>query len=269
MAMANESQFTDYLNREFDRRRQSNASYSIRAFARDLEMSPQKLGQVLRGTSGLSVEAATDLAGRIELNQNERELFLAMVEAKHHRSSTVRKTAAEKLERMRAAQEFERIPAEQHKEFMQWYYNPILLLTDLEDFKPTAEYVSSRLGLTKKVAADAIEKMLEVGLLVRDEKKGWRRGKKNIFVKADQSFAELREYYSQYISKAAESVHREPFEKRDVSLGLVTVRESDIGWVKEEIKKFRQQLMKKLIDSSEPSERIYALAIQYFPVDHV
>ena len=48
----------------------------------------------------------------------------------------------------------------------------------------------------------------------------------------------------------------------------MTINAADMPWLKEEIKKFRQSLMKKAIDQANPADRLYAIGIQLFPVDH-
>jgi plasmid maintenance system antidote protein VapI len=49
--------FKDFINREFDLRSSKNGSYSLRAFARDLGISPQRLSHLLSGKKGISKDA--------------------------------------------------------------------------------------------------------------------------------------------------------------------------------------------------------------------
>ena len=46
-----------------------NPGYSLRAFARDLGISPQLLSNVINGKRGMSADLATRIAGKINLSE--------------------------------------------------------------------------------------------------------------------------------------------------------------------------------------------------------
>lgn len=259
--------FREYLNRELSARRKKNPAYSLREFARDLEMSPQKLSQVLRGVTGLSSEAATSLAQKMSLTEHEKEIFLASVEVKHHRSSTVRKLAQQKLDRLISDQGTETVSLENYKKFLDWYFAPIYFMVDFEDFEPSAKYVAKKLKIDVAQAQKAIDLLFEEGLLLKDEKGRWKKGKSSLLISAPKSTEEIRNYYKSHLTKAIESIEEVPPEERDLSVGTVSLNQEDYQWIKEEIKVFRRSLLKKISDKTTNEDRVYALSIQFFPLD--
>ena len=56
------STYHDLINEEFEKRKQINSAYSLRAFARDLGISAPRLSQILNKKQGLSLNAAQNLA---------------------------------------------------------------------------------------------------------------------------------------------------------------------------------------------------------------
>lgn len=62
----------DFLGRELARRRQRNARYSLRAFARDLDCDHATLSQWLRGTRPMSTAAEEHVFARLDMNVTER-----------------------------------------------------------------------------------------------------------------------------------------------------------------------------------------------------
>lgn len=75
--------FRAFLVQELQARKERNQRYSLRAFARDLGISASRLTSVLKGTYGLSPEAATLIAPKLEVDLEQQALFISLV-AKHH-----------------------------------------------------------------------------------------------------------------------------------------------------------------------------------------
>lgn len=74
----------EFVSAILRRRQNRNAAYSLRAFARDLEIAPAHLSQVLNGKRRLSPDLASRLASKLSLNirQTEYVWLLTQYEAK-------------------------------------------------------------------------------------------------------------------------------------------------------------------------------------------
>jgi len=62
----------DFLKRELARRKQRNARYWLRAFARDLDCDHSTLSQWMRGTRPMSLDAEDHVFARLDLDPAER-----------------------------------------------------------------------------------------------------------------------------------------------------------------------------------------------------
>lgn len=62
MEKSQELNYRFFLKRELNARKARNAAYSLRSFARDLEMPSSKLSEVLNSKCGLSQKSAEKLA---------------------------------------------------------------------------------------------------------------------------------------------------------------------------------------------------------------
>ena len=71
----------------------SDPQYSLRAFARDLEISASRLSAVLRGKQGLSEASATRLASKLGMEALTAQRFILMVLAADSRSKKRRSEA--------------------------------------------------------------------------------------------------------------------------------------------------------------------------------
>jgi plasmid maintenance system antidote protein VapI len=72
----------EILTEALRERKLANSSYSLRAFARDLKISPQQLSNVLSGRRGLSVPVAERIAAKLGLSVHEAEIFVESFRAK-------------------------------------------------------------------------------------------------------------------------------------------------------------------------------------------
>jgi uncharacterized protein (TIGR02147 family) len=85
--------YRDILKEEFSQRRRRNPRYSLRAFARDLKLSPSMLCDVINGNHGLSRAGASKVAQALNLNPQESEFFCDLVDCTNARSAIKRETA--------------------------------------------------------------------------------------------------------------------------------------------------------------------------------
>ncbi len=73
------SNHLDILRAELLKRRRMNPRYSLRSFARSLEMDPGNLSKVMAEKRGLPIVTAQKLADRLQLDSQQRHVFLSSV----------------------------------------------------------------------------------------------------------------------------------------------------------------------------------------------
>src|SRR5690348_3475297 len=85
------------LKNELEQRVTRNSSYSLRAFARDMNLSPQMLSLVLSGKKNISQEIAGNMIEGLELNPEEASHFLDLVILENTDSTQVRKVLESRI----------------------------------------------------------------------------------------------------------------------------------------------------------------------------
>jgi plasmid maintenance system antidote protein VapI len=78
--------YQHFLLSEFESRKIRNSSCFLRAYARDLGLAAPKLSEILRGKCGLSEKSAQLITKKLNLSNEETQLFINLVNAKHARS---------------------------------------------------------------------------------------------------------------------------------------------------------------------------------------
>lgn len=71
--------YVEILQREFDNRREENARYSLRAYAKFLDMDPSSLSAVLRGKRLFPLKKVEFVSSKLHLEGEDRRRFLQSV----------------------------------------------------------------------------------------------------------------------------------------------------------------------------------------------
>lgn len=86
--------YIQILKKEFLQRRQTNHTYSMRTFAKDLDLNYSHLSYILNGDRGLSRKKAEVVARKLShLNFSQRQEFLLLVSSVSARSRFARNLA--------------------------------------------------------------------------------------------------------------------------------------------------------------------------------
>ena len=243
-----------------------NASYSLRAFARDLELSASSLSLVMNGKQGLSRVAAERIAERIGFHTEEKEYFCNLVDQIHARSKKAKNRAQRQLNDFDHADHI--LNLETFRAMSDWYYFAILELTSLEKFQKssgTPQWIAKQLGLTVKVCETAIERMKKIGFLeVVNGKVQQTVG--FLATPSGVPSAALKNYHQQVLVKAQAAVIEQSVEERDLSAIVLTMNREDLEWARGEIKSFRRSLMERL-EKNPKRDQVYCLAVQLFGLE--
>lgn len=236
--------FRNYLQEEYLRRRDRNPNYSVRSFARALKVDSGSLSQYLNGRRDYSLKKIKDLAIILGLEKNH---FLTLL--------------GKKTEGLKVV-EFDRLHL-----LSKWYYAAIIESLDLNNFKPSAEWIAKRLGISTSVANIAINQLFAAGVLTLNADGSWGNNWQNYTTHSNENVDELplREHQKQLLKLAAQSIDYNSGEKKSHTAVVTTVDEDLIPEIKEEIKKFRRKINDLIEKKSKKKNSIYCMQINLFP----
>lgn len=153
--------YRHYLQSEFENRRVRNPSYSLRAYARDLGMSPSRLSEAINGKRGISSEIGQGLVEALKLDGVDAEIFILSVEADHARSEKRKAAAREKLAKTLAASET------QPKTFtiVDWIAEALVKMNEREPVAENIAKVAEKLGVAQFMAVDSLRFVTRLGFI--------------------------------------------------------------------------------------------------------
>ncbi len=227
------------------------------------------ISQTFRGERHLTDEAAFKLCTYLRFSQTEIDFFMALLRFEKAGEYHLKRYYKDKLEELRkkAAKVSGRIGShqalgdeEKAQYYSQWIYSAIRLGVDLEGVSSLEDLIE-HLKLSPTIVADALEFLLESGLVEKDKKGNLETGPTLIHVdkKSPLVVSHHRNWRLKALEKYAETTDEDLF----FTLPMTLSREDAL--------RFREMLLdviSKITGQLEPSppEQLSCLGIDFFKV---
>lgn len=260
-----EAHYTDFLRSRYEERIGANPRYSLRAFARDLAVSPSRLSEILSGKQGLSAASAQKLAKRLRFSVGETQRFCDLVLASDGRSKRARASARDRLETRAPTDEVRQLQEDTFRTISDWYHYAILELTRVEGFRSDVGWIAERLGITALQAQAAIDRLLRLGLLTLEDGELSTTGVQLTTTDGVPSES-IRKFSRQLLEKAIQAVVFQTVEERDLGTLTSAVNTEDLPAVREMVRRFRRELNAFLNERNQARapNAVYCLGTQFF-----
>lgn len=255
--------FRDILVHELEKRVRKNPAYSLRAFARDLQLSPAHLSQIVRGKEGFSRVSAQRAAQVIFRNPDEVEQFCNLVESQHGRSWAGREAATKSLTELWAKNK-KNFDSQGFANVMTWYHLAILHLTDHKDFQSDPAWISKFLGITFAQTEMAIDQLLKADLLAEGPQGLCR--KQGAFIHSENiPRPVIRALHRQVLEKALLAIDGQPMDQRFLSSITFAASKENLAEIRESIKRFIAEVERISYKSTaSQKEELTCLSLQLF-----
>ena len=223
------------LKDEYELRADQNPLYSLRAYARDLKLSPASLSEILKGKQGLSIDKAKKITQTLKLNKDESKY-----------KST----------------QFTDLQIDMMKIITEWYHMAILELTYLKNFKGDIDWIAKTLRITNLEVQSAVERLIKLGLL-EIKKNKWKDVETNLATTDGIPSKSIQRMQKQILDKAKQAIDEQSIEQRDVTSIIMAIDTKDIPEMKKRIKEFRRSICEYL-NKSKNKNAVYCLGAQFF-----
>ena len=254
------------LHEELTRIRLRNPQYSLRAFARKLQMPPSAVSEVINGKRRVSRKLAEKIADRLmcapdvkarlldgfpPLNPPSRKLAAAGSKGTILRAASIRQP------------DIIQLSADQFHIIADWYHYGILVLAETEGFKNDPDWIAKRLSIQKNQVVPAIERLVRLGML--NEENGELKPTGKAYASTDEIVnLSLRRAHAQNLELARQSLERDGVDRRDFVAVTVATDPAKMAEAKNQIRIFRDQMMAFL--ESGPKKEVYKLCMQFIPL---
>jgi uncharacterized protein (TIGR02147 family) len=252
-----------YLQNEFQIRLKRRPFYSMRAFARDLDLSPSTLTEFFKGKYGFSRARALTLAKKVALSSEQTEHFCDLLEARFSKKADLRAVARVKAQ-SRIKSQHSNLSLDLFKTMADWRHLAMVELIGQNKKYQDPQIIAESLGMSSRAVKLYLNRLVKVGLLSFHEME-YSVVTDHTFVGEEIPSEAIRKFHQGVLSSAALALAEQPIDQREYSSTLFSIQRKDLPTLKKELKKMRLDLIGK-ISGSDKNDAVYCLAIQLFDV---
>jgi uncharacterized protein (TIGR02147 family) len=249
-----------YLQNELRERLKRRPRYSLRAFARDLEVSASALSSFLNDQTPFSVQRISELAKKIKLPAEHTEHWQDLIEWKFGRSTGLKKKAELKIEaRSKASKKY--IDLESFKFIARWEALALLELFGFEK-KFSESEICRYLNLKKTDLQELTQNLLRLGLISWSQDR-WRPVQEDSFVGQDVPSSAVREFHKGILKKATAALEKKDLQRREFRSTVFSLRKEDLPRLKQDLNRFWMEQIGKYAKPT-GNDSVYCFSMQLF-----
>lgn len=244
----------NWLEEEYLRRKRVNPAYSLRAFARLLDLPSGRLSQLLSEKRRLTPALGKKIALRLSYDPERAGHFLETI---HQSRKSHTPVAA------RSSGRYAPLDMDQFQSIADPLHFSILSLLELDEFDGSLREAAKRLGISPVEARAAVERLERLGLLESAPKLRLTRSP-GLTTSHDVQSAALRHAHRKVLEEAAASLDEVAVELRDLTSITMAIDPARLPEAKKRLRELRRSLSEFLEGGKK--QEVYRLNIQLVPV---
>jgi uncharacterized protein (TIGR02147 family) len=249
--------YIQLIRERLSKKQRLNASYSLRAFSRNIGMNSSTLSQVLNGKRPFPSKNFDKIATALHFSPLEKMRF---VDSLMKRRPVLDSIPLPKEDTRHILDEsYYRVIAE-------WEHYAVLTLLDVDGFRLTAGAVAKRLGLTPNRAETVIQNLLDARLIHTVNGK-LLKSHQSVRTTEDISSQALKESHVETLEIGKTKLQTIPVNDRDFSSINFACDPSQITELKIMIREFRGKVL-SIAKSGKRKSEVFQLALQLYPLTH-
>jgi len=257
-----------FLRDFYAEKKASGRGFSFRAFSRRAGLgSPNYLKLVMDGDRNLTPEMAERFAAACGLKGDAATFFCELVGFNQARNTAERSDRFARLTTYRKYRAAHQLEVAQAAYCSNWYLPAIRELAARRDFRADPAWIARTLvpQITVAEASMALEKLLELRLLVKDEDGRIRQGSELVTTGNETMLVHVRSYHRTMIGRALEAMDEIDPAERDISSLTLCLGATGLRRFKERLQRFQNELLELSSLESNP-EQVIQINFQLFPL---
>lgn len=241
------------LQSELIERARRNPKYSLRAFAKHLQVESSSLSQIINGKRPLTRKMCERLLSRLDIEPSEYDYFLG------------------KATSLKARKEFDSyatLDGDAFKVISDWYHYAILELTHVEGFQGDPKWIARVLGISVNEVHDAVRRLKRLNYLKVEKNGKWidQLGDANNLGN-QYTHAAFRKLQKQVLLKALDALEEIPYSERIQTSMTLPVSKARLEEAKRRTLSFVEEIS-EFLRAGKTKDEVYHLGFSLYPVSH-
>lgn len=258
--------YREFLSAFYAHKKPTGLSY--RAFARSAGLgAPNYLKLVIDGKRNLSSDMAERFAMACRLNVEATEYFKLLVAFNQASNDEERNALHERMTSFSRFRSTQRLDLAEKEYYSSWYIPAVRELVVCSGFSEDPAWIANTLkpSISEKEAARALEVLLSLGLVERDERGQLVQSSRAVTTGVQASGLYVRNYHAEAMQRAVQAMQTVPSEERYISALTLSASASTLADVRRRVIEFRQELV-ALCDADPAPTQVFQLNLQMFPL---
>lgn len=260
LSMKEQIKIQQLLNQKLLEIRGKNPSFSIRAFAKKLNLHPSATNEILKGQRKVSRKMAEKIADALLLDPTEKSVLLQNFPEKMNRESKHKNRKVNTEE----TSAFIKLSADQFALISEGIHFALLSLIKTEGFQSELEWMAERLGETKSSIQKALQRLMSLHLIKLDKYGNIVRTCAPITTSDDTLNLSLQKSHIEDMEIAKEKLLSVDVKKRDFTSLTLPVEPELLPKAKEILRNAQLQL-EELMEGGKQQE-VYKLSMYLYPL---
>ncbi len=234
-----------------------NPAFSLRSFAKKLQMSPSSLSEILNGKRNVSKKLAIKILTRLGSDPKDQHKIIHLFD---YQKGQTKKDNDSKMN-------FLELSSDQFQTLSQWYHFAILSLAETKGFVAEPLWIARRIGIKLNEAEQALERLQRLGLIE------WSRSKKTLKLTKgplstsdDIANSAVKQSHYEDLKLAADKLDQVTVDERDFTSVTVAIDKTKLNQAKKMIRDFQDQLS-AFLETGTQTE-VYKMCFHIFPLSH-
>lgn len=254
--------FQNILKDSFLKRKNANPQYSLRAFARDLDMEPAQLSRVFSGKQNISPQKAKVVSSQLFDTEIDCEYFVSLVEIATAKNEKELKAAGERAKRIREESQAN-ISSDELSHLSSWLHLALLDLLAIRPFTPKhAPLMAKLLGVTVQEIQLTLECLQSAGFIVSKQGR-LEKVTQSLRTTTNVPSAVIRNLHRQFIQKGLEALDTQAIDRRYFTSKTFAISSEDQPKVRALVDELNRKVS-ELVSKSKDKNELYQLNVQNF-----
>ncbi len=263
--------YRQFLRDAFVELKRERRGFSHRAFARQAGFASSNFVHlVMQGKRNLSIAGVQKVARALKLKRDESLFFENLVLFDQAKTDAERNIYYERIAANRKYAEVHRLEHGQFEYYSRWYVPVIREMILLADFQEDPEWIARHIvpNITPREAREAIDLLLELGLIDRDAKGKLVQRTRHISSGDAVMSLAMSNYQREMIERAAATIEDLPYAQREVGSVTFAVSREKLDAARTMIREFRSTLSGFLAEEN-AADAVYQFNMQLFNLSRV
>jgi len=246
------------VNRFYKKKRKERPSFSKRAFAKSLGLSPTFVHDILSGKKQLPAKHFSKVVAALDIDSNTalemKRSYLAFEELGSLNSE--KRQSSDRTDWQLGL-------STQREMLRNWYFLPMLELMTLDGFKGD---FAERLGISKDAAEYALKRFKALGLA--EYRNGrWIKKAKLLKFLSSMTQSDFRAFHRSMVNKVLTELEKsdaETVNRRLVTGATFTIDSRKLSLIKEKLNNFLNEISEEC--AAEDGDSVYSLNVQLVPL---